>query len=773
MLPPEITDITVESDWDQAETGGYYDTEFTIYVTYLDVENDEPLFIWVEIDGDTPVDLLEEGDPLNPKDKDYTDADPNPGKVYYINFLGEQLDENPSPHEIKVWAFDKMPLNDIRSSKRSNDLWDFNMTVWDDDPVSIIENWEGIPTLTEDEPERLIPLEGFEGAFKDPENKFRGFNIWNESLNGGDGDWDTDYDSDLMRINISKVDGIWQMKINLKHNQWTSEGEPVMIRAYDDHSEVNRTTRIFVNSVNDPPMVYHIVYDGMEYDVDNEIDPMRPVLHIEDSDDIFLTQDEEFTFEIFAEDTDPEDDWGTLTYDFEDGLSDNWKESPDVGYNDGLVTYTPVNYDVEKENSKMAFSVSDGDSDGTIILTVFFNLKNKNDAPSISIPATTPRQYTQYQGGGIRIKPIAEDDDLKLPTSMRDSLTFSVNFEDSLEYEDDEIDSLEDQLPYMDSTKDIDWGIDPNTGEFWFNPNDQNIWKTSAGWVKSVEITLVFQVMDEAGDTATDKIILVLNDLNEEPPAPDAVKMDPSSTADIYIGDEISFTVDAVTDPDGDNIVYKWDFGDGSRSEGQNVTHTYSKKGFKTVQVWVYDGQFETEKISQRIEILEKIGDDTPTDDDDTPINAGGGSSSDDNTMFIILAIVAVLVIIIVVVILVVVLRKKEAPPAQQYAMYDQSQLAGYDAMGLPPGQAPGLPGGETPELPPGQTDMEQPQELPPATQEMAPATQEMAPQYEAPAPQMETQAQPEPAPGSACPSCGSQVDPSWFLCPNCKSPLQ
>jgi hypothetical protein len=118
---------------------------------------------------------------------------------------------------------------------------------------------------------------------------------------------------------------------------------------------------------------------------------MRPVLHIEDSDDIFMTQDEEFTFEIFAEDTDPVKDWGTLTYDFEDGLSDNWKESPDVGYNDGLVTYTPVNYDVEKENSKMAFSISDGDSDGNIILTVFFNVKNKNDAPTISIPAIIPR----------------------------------------------------------------------------------------------------------------------------------------------------------------------------------------------------------------------------------------------------------------------------------------------------------------------------------------------------------------------------------------------
>ena len=764
--PPQITDITVESDWEQAETGGYYGSEFTIKVTYMDVDNDAPRFIWLEIDGDSPIDLIDEGDPLAPNDKDYTDADPIPGKVYYITFFGDQLGENPSPHEIRVWAFDKMPQLDIRSSKRSNDLWDFNLTVWDDDPVELIDNWEGIPTLTEDEPERLIPLEGFEGAFRDPENRFRGFNIWNESL-GSDGGWDTDYESDLMYVNISKVDGIWQMRINLKHNQWTTEGEPIRLRAYDDYSEVNRTARVFVNPVNDPPKVFHIIYDGMEYDVDNEIDPMRPVLHLEDSDDIFMTQDEEFTFEIYAEDTDPETEWGTLTYDFEDGLSDNWKEAPDVGYNDGVVTYTPVNYDVEKENQKMAFSISDGDSDGTIILTVWFEVKNKNDAPSISIPATTPRQYTQYQGGGMRVKPIAEDEDLRLPTSIRDSLTYSVNFEESIEHDGDEIDAIEDQLPYMDVSKDIDWGIDPNTGEFWFNPNDQKIWQTSSGWVKSIEINLVFQVTDKEGASATDMITLVLNDLNEEPPAPDSISADPDPSTEIYVGDEIRFSVDSVSDPDGDKITYKWDFGDGSQSEGQNVTHTYSKKGFKTVQAWVTDGQFDTEKISLRIEILEEEDDDNgggdPNGGTTTP---GGGEEETDNTLFIILGVVALLVIIIVVVILVVVLRKKEAPPAQQYPMYDQGQLGAYDAQGLPPGQADQLGGGAAPELPPGQGETGQPQELPPAQQEMQA-------QQEAPQAQPETQQQPEQAPGSACPSCGSPVDPSWFLCPNCKSPLQ
>lgn len=765
---PEITDITVSTpDYEFSETGGYYDTKYLINVTYQDEDNNPPAAIYLIFDkgggAETPeVDLLDVGTQDDLSDMDYTD-----GKVYQVEYLGKNLKDNPSPHNITVWAIDKLPVGSMLKAKTSLEYYDETLMVWDDEPVEVKDPWDGIPTLQEDEPERLIPLEGFDGAFKDPENKFSGFEIW-DPINET---WGEEYWSELMFITVGKIDGIWQMSITLNTNQWSTEGEPIRIKAFDEHSEAQRTTRIYVNPVNDPPMVKAIMIDGMEYEVDNT-DPIRPVIHLEDVEDAYLHEEAAFEFEIIAEDTDLESERVDLEFDFENGLSDPWREFPEVGYNTGIVEFiedeTITNEDVKKENSKMAFSISDRGTDGTIILTAYFTVVNKNDEPTITIPSTTPRQFTQFQSGGIRIKPIANDVD---PDA---TLTYNVNFDTEIETDGDEVLSIEDQLPNMEARKDIDWGIDPNTGEWWFKPDDQNIWNITSGWVKSIEIVVVFEVTDDAGATATDQITLVLNDLNEEPEAPTEISANPDASTEIYIGDEISFSVDGVTDPDGDRITYKWDFGDGGTSEGREVTHIYSKKGWRTVQMWVEDGQFQTEKISYRLEILEKDdgGGETPGPGDNPgDIQSDGGT--DDNTWIFIVIGAIVLVIIIFAIILFAVLRKKDAPAAQQYPMYDQAQMGAYGAQGLPPGQAEQLPPGAAPELPPGQEYP--PEQLPPAAPETeVPAPQPgMEAQTEVPAAQPEMEAQPEAPAGNACPSCGSAVDPSWFLCPNCKSPLQ
>jgi hypothetical protein len=327
-----------------------------------------------------------------------------------------------------------------------------------------------------------------------------------------------------------------------------------------------------------------------------------------------------------------------------------------------------------------------------------------------------------------------------------------------------------DQLPYMDVTKGIDWDINPTTGDFWFKLDDQNIWKTSTGMVKSQEIVLVFQAEDKAGGTATASINLVLNDENEEPPKPSEININPTNPK---AKEPVNMWVEPVQDPDGDRLSYKWDFGDGSTGEGVNVNHTYVTKGWKTVQMWVEDGQFATEKISIRVEVLEEeVVDDDDVDDDvvDDDVAADGGSETD-MTMIIIIVVGIVIVVIIVLVLIFLLIRKKPAPAAQMYPGYDQQMLGAYGQQGLPPGQAGQLPPQETPELPPAEGYEQQPENLPPAGGEVP--AQEPAAAPEAPAAQPEMAAQPEPPAGNACPSCGSPVDPTWFLCPNCKSPLQ
>ncbi len=48
------------------------------------------------------------------------------------------------------------------------------------------------------------------------------------------------------------------------------------------------------------------------------------------------------------------------------------------------------------------------------------------------------------------------------------------------------------------------------------------------------------------------------------------------------------------SDPDGDDLTYAWEFGDGDIGQTASVTHTYSISGDFTVKLSVSDGEFET-----------------------------------------------------------------------------------------------------------------------------------------------------------------------------------
>ena len=271
-----------------------------------------------------------------------------------------------------------------------------------------------------------------------------------------------------------------------------------------------------------------------------------------------------------------------------------------------------------------------------------------------------------------------------------------------------------------------------------------------------MEITLVFEVKDSKGLTAIADIVLILTDENEEPDKPVEIFYDITDEDDETVGIQslnVNFWVDPVSDPDEDKLRYRWDFGDGQTGEGINVNHTYAKGGPKNVQMWVEDDEYQTDRIAQQIDLEEPVADD----------NGGGGGGGildpdvkpeeEDNTMFIIIGIIAAVLILALIVGAFVILRKKPAPEGY----YDPNM---YGAQGLPPAHSGELPPASTAGgLPPAG---QQPQGLPPA-QTQAAAAPASSPADKAPQ---------GPA-GSSCGNCGSPVDPSWFLCPNCKSPLQ
>jgi PKD repeat protein/glucose/arabinose dehydrogenase/plastocyanin len=76
---------------------------------------------------------------------------------------------------------------------------------------------------------------------------------------------------------------------------------------------------------------------------------------------------------------------------------------------------------------------------------------------------------------------------------------------------------------------------------------------------------------------------------DNRPPAINEVSATPSGG---FAPLEVDFQVDA-SDPDGDELTYEWDFGDGNTSDEQNPTHTYTEAGEYDAEVTVSDGDIE------------------------------------------------------------------------------------------------------------------------------------------------------------------------------------
>jgi PKD repeat protein len=69
------------------------------------------------------------------------------------------------------------------------------------------------------------------------------------------------------------------------------------------------------------------------------------------------------------------------------------------------------------------------------------------------------------------------------------------------------------------------------------------------------------------------------------------------------VGQKVYFNAKESTDPDGDPLIYAWDFGDGRSAEGMTATHRYQNPGTYTVLLQVTDSKGNKDSISQTITI--------------------------------------------------------------------------------------------------------------------------------------------------------------------------
>jgi PKD repeat protein len=95
----------------------------------------------------------------------------------------------------------------------------------------------------------------------------------------------------------------------------------------------------------------------------------------------------------------------------------------------------------------------------------------------------------------------------------------------------------------------------------------------------------VVTVTDPRGKTGTATVaVTVGNPRGNQAPTVQIAANPRRGTAPL----KVTFTA-AANDPDGDPMLYEWDFGDGGKAGGQKVTHTYAKPGTYTAKVMVDD----------------------------------------------------------------------------------------------------------------------------------------------------------------------------------------
>lgn len=270
--------------------------------------------------------------------------------------------------------------------------------------------------------------------------------------------------------------------------------------------------------------------------------------------------------------------------------------------------------------------------------------------------------------------------------------------------------------------------------------------------------TVVITVSDEEDET--DSVIVQYEVVNTNDP-PGDFKADWETGAELIVGKNITFFVDDLTDPDGDELTVTWDFGDNTgKVTGETVTHSFANDQSYIITVTVTDPSGEKSELTRTITIypeeeeepdpdLDTDGDGMPdvyednnglnknnlndaTMDEDrdgftnieeyrqetNPIDPKSHppkEESDDGGSDLILYLVVIIVVVLVLVAIgffAFVLLRKPKPVVQQQAYAPES--------GLPGGSQQGLPGQAPQQLPPGSDQQsvgsgQEAQGLPPA----------------------------------------------------------
>jgi PKD domain-containing protein len=114
---------------------------------------------------------------------------------------------------------------------------------------------------------------------------------------------------------------------------------------------------------------------------------------------------------------------------------------------------------------------------------------------------------------------------------------------------------------------------------------------------------------DETGSSATKEIVITVAEPAGNGAPTVAAAADPASGKAPL---DVSFAASG-TDPDGDELTYAWEFGDGTSGAGRRARHVYSANGTYTATVTADDGRGGTDTATVQILVGNPAGNQAPT----------------------------------------------------------------------------------------------------------------------------------------------------------------
>lgn len=142
-----------------------------------------------------------------------------------------------------------------------------------------------------------------------------------------------------------------------------------------------------------------------------------------------------------------------------------------------------------------------------------------------------------------------------------------------------------------DGTIDLyEWDFDDDGTYDWGSVSTGNTTYTydTAGFYDAI-----FRVTDNNQATDTDTVTITVD--SPENRFPVAIIDEPEDGGSFTVGEPVEFDGSSSYDPEGENLTYVWNFGDGTSGHGETTTHSYDKAGGYKIKLTVNDGDLDAE----------------------------------------------------------------------------------------------------------------------------------------------------------------------------------